>query len=98
MGLFNFRRKQTVKNKSAEEQFREKIREAFESSAEKAISNLSGDSFMDGLMVQAAIGSVRKSLLEQPELQVVGLMARDWSPELIIDEECNRVLNKYLVR
>lgn len=92
MGLFNF------KKKSAEEKFREKIREAFESSVKEVASQLSGNDFTDGLMVQAAIGSVRKALLDQPELQIVGLMANGWTPEQIIDEECNRVLNKYLVR
>lgn len=91
MGLFKFRRKLT-----AEEQFRQKIHEAFETSATKAISELSGDNFMDGLIVQAAIGSVRNSLLNQPELHLVSLIAKDWSPEQIIDEECKKVLNKYL--
>ena len=93
MGLFNFFRK-----KSAEEQFREKVRDAFEASVKNAIPKLTGDNFMDGLLVQAAIGSVRKSLLDQPELQIIGLAASDWTPEQVVDEECNRVLNKYLVR
>ena len=93
MGLFNFFRK-----KSAEEIFREKVRDAFEASVKKTIPQLSGDNFMDGLLIQAAIGAVRKSLLDQPELQVIGLAASNWTPEQVIDEECNRVLNKYLVR
>lgn len=92
MGLFNF------KKKSAEEQYREKIREVFESSVKEVVPQLSGNDLIDSLMIQAAIGSARETLLSS-ELQIIGLiMTNDLTPEQIIDEECNRVLNKYLVR
>lgn len=54
-----------------------------------------GDPMFDGMIVQAAIGTMRQSLLNVPELQILGL-TQSWSPEMIIDEECNRVLAKYL--
>lgn len=92
MGLFNF------KKKSPEEKFRRKIREAFESSVKEVVPQLTGNGFTDGLMVQAAIGSVRKALLDQPDLQIIGLMANNWTPEQIIDEECKYVMDKYLVK
>lgn len=90
MRLFNI-----FKKKSTEEMFREKIRNAFENSVRDTKKHLNGDMLFDGLMVQAAIGNMRKALLEAPEIQILGL-SQNWSPEKIIDEECQRVMSKYL--
>lgn len=90
MGLFSI-----FKKKSPEEVFRKKVRKAFESSVKDAKSQLMGDPMFDGMIVQAAIGTMRQSLLNVPELQILGL-TQSWSPEMIIDEECKRVLAKYL--
>ena len=90
MGLFNL-----FKKKSPEEVFRKKVRAAFEESVKDVRSQLTGESFFDGMLVYAAIGNMRKALLDVPELQFLGL-TQDWMPEEIIDEECNRVLSKYL--
>lgn len=49
----------------------------------------------DGMIIQASIGSMRKSLLEATELQLIGLL-QDWMLEEIIDEEFRRVMSKYL--
>lgn len=90
MRLFNI-----FKKKSTEEVFRKKVRNAFESSVQDTMKHLNGNMLFDGLMVQAAIGNMRKALLESPELQILGL-SQNWSPEEIIDEECRRVMSKYL--
>lgn len=89
-GLFNL-----FKKKSPREVFRKKVRDAFEESVKYVRSQLTGESFIDGMLVQASIGNMRKALLDAPELQILGL-TQDWIPEEIIDEECSRVLSKYL--
>lgn len=83
------------KKKKAEDVFRKKVSDAFEESVRITEKKLTGNPMFDGMMVQAAIGSTRKFLIESPELQVLGMMA-DWIPEQIIDEECKRVMQKYL--
>lgn len=90
MGLFSI-----FKKKSNEEVFRSKVRNAFEDSVRDTMKHLNGDKMFDGLMIQAAIGTMRKALLESPELQILGL-SQNWSPEEIIDDECRRVMSKYL--
>lgn len=83
------------KKKKAEDVFRKKVSDAFEESVRIAEKKLTGNPMFDGMIVQTAIGSTRKFLIESPELQVLGMMA-DWIPEQIIDEECKRVMQKYL--
>ena len=90
MSIFNLFRK-----KSTEEVFREKVRDAFEESVRDAKKHLNGNMLFDGMILQASIGTMRQSLLDSPELQILGL-SQNWSPEIIIDEECKRVMNKYL--
>lgn len=90
MGFFNI-----FKKKSPQEVFRKRVRDCFEESVKKIRSQLTGDPLFDGMRVHAAIACMRKALLEVPELQMLALM-QDWNPELIIDEECKRVLSKYL--
>lgn len=90
MGIFNI-----FKKKSTEEIFRSKVREAFENSVQNAMKHLNGDMLFDGMMIQVAIGSMRKALLESPELQIFGL-SQNWNPEEIIDEEFRRAMSKYL--
>lgn len=93
MGIFDIFRKKTP-----EQKFREKVRDAFEESVRDAKKQLMNNPMFDGLLIEAAIGNTRKALLEVPELQVLGLMANGWIPEEVIDQECNRCLNKYLKR
>ena len=83
------------KKKSTKDLFRLKVRNAFEESVKDVSKHLNGDLLFDGLMVQAAIGNVRKALLEAPEIHILGLY-QDWIPEEIIDEECGRAMDKYL--
>ena len=90
MELFDFSKK-----KKTEDAFREKIRDAFEESVRDVKKELVGEPMIDGLMVQAAIGVTRQSLLETSELQILGLMS-NLNLEEIIDEECKRVMQKYL--
>lgn len=91
MGLLNFFRKKTP-----EEVFRKKVRGAFEESVKDAKRHLMGNALIDGMLVQAAIGNTRQALLNAPELQMLGLMSTNWMPEDVIDQECKRVMKKYL--
>lgn len=75
--------------------FRSKVRDVFEESVKNAKKHLSGDMLFDGMIIQAAIGNARKALLAHPLLQPFGL-SQNWFPEEIIDEECRKVMNKYL--
>lgn len=68
----------------------------FEDAVRNAKRHLMGDSMMDGMIVQAAIGEYRKALLEDPGIQLIGLSANGWMPEMIIEEETKRILDKYL--
>lgn len=92
MGFLDFFKR----TKSAEEIFRMNIRDAFKQCVADTKPHMIGDKMMDGLLVQAAIGSTYQSLKNASEMQVVGLMAQGWMPETIIEEELQRVLKKYL--
>ena len=50
----------------------------------------------DGLMVEAAIANFYQAMKNSAEIQIIGLSAKDWIPEEILEEECNRALKKYL--
>lgn len=83
------------KKKSTQDVFRSKVRDVFEESVKNAKKQSSGNMLFDDMIIQAAIGNAREALLAQPELQLLGL-SQNWIPEAIIDEECKRVMNKYL--
>lgn len=82
--------------KSPKEQFREKVRKGFDDSVKEVIPRLMNNPLTDGLMVQAAIASFYDSMKKSAELQVIGLMAKDWMPEDVLEEECKRAMSKYL--
>lgn len=90
MGIFDLFRK-----KSPEEVFRNKVRGVFEETVRN--KKLTG-SMLDGMLLQAAIYSARDKLRLEYALLLLGGVSNidDWSPEAIIDQECNRVMNKYL--
>lgn len=90
MGLLDL-----FKKEKPEDVFRKKVRDAFEESVKDTKNQLMGEPMLDGMLIQAAIGTMRLSLLEAPELQALGLMS-NWNSEQIIDEECKRVVRKYL--
>lgn len=91
MGIFCIFRKRTLEDK-----FRRKVRKAFRTSVKDVKSQLTGNSLTDGLMVEAAVGNMRRALLSTPELLIIGIMQDSFVPEKIIDEECNRIMRKYL--
>lgn len=83
------------KKRTPDEEFRKKVREAFEESVRDVKGKLNGDPLFDGMMIKASIGCMRKALIDAPELNILGII-QDWDPMQIIDEECKRVLHKYL--
>lgn len=89
--MFNF-----LKKKRPEDVFRKRIRKDLEDSVKNVRPKLIGDPVMDGLLVQAAITSFAKAMKESPGTMIIGMGANGWIPEAIIDEELQRVLNKYL--
>lgn len=89
--MFNF-----FKKKTPEDVFRESVRKGFDKAVKDVIPTLMNDPMMDGLMVQAAIANFYQSMKNSSEIQVIGLTAKGWIPEKILEEECNHALKKYL--
>lgn len=90
MGIFDF-----FKKKKPEDVFRKKIRKAFDQSVKDCRHRCSGDSLMDGLLVQAAIGNLYNELKNSPGIQAIAMIS-DFVPEITIDEELQRALKHYL--
>lgn len=83
MGLFDF-------FKSDEEKVRSKIRKGFDGCVRTAVKSAgTNDSFMLGIMVQAAIADFYKSMKDHPALWLLcsklGLVY-----DTILEEECRR--------
>lgn len=91
MGLFGL-------FKSKEEKFRSHVRACFDESVKNVIKE-KGDavknSLFGGMMIQAAIGSVYQTMINDPKLHLFALNS-DFNPQKIVEEECNRALSKYL--
>lgn len=90
MGFLDFFRK-----KDDQTIFRRKVRSGFKRSVKEAKKHLTGNSMIDGMLIKQAIANYRIAILNAPTLQMIGLFAKDWMPETIIDEETQRVLKKY---
>lgn len=89
MGLFDF-------FKSDEDKVRSKIRKGFDGCVRTAVNSAgTNDSFMLGIMVQAAIADFYKSMKDNPTLWLLcNKLGLDYNT--ILEEECRRALNKYL--
>ena len=89
MGLFDF-------FKSDEEKVRSKIRKGFDGCVRTAVKSAgTNDSFMLGIMVQAAIADFYKSMKDHPAIWMLcNKLGVDY--DTILEEECRRALNKYL--
>ncbi len=91
MGLFGL-------FKSKEEKFRTLVRDCFDESVKNVIKehrDTIKNPLFGGMMVQAAIGSVYQSLKNDPKLSLFANMS-NFNPYEIIEEECQRALEKYL--
>lgn len=89
--MFNF-----FKKKKPEDVFRKRVRDGFDESVKNVKHRLIGDPMMDGMLVQSAIANFAKAMKESPEIMIIGLGAKGWMPEIIIDEELQRALKKYI--
>ena len=89
MGLFDF-------FKSDEDKVRSKILIGFDGCVRTAVNSAgTNDSFMLGIMVQAAIADFYKSMKDIPALWLLcNKLGLDYNT--ILDEECKRALKKYL--
>lgn len=47
------------------------------------------------MMIQAAIGSVYRTMINDPKLHLFALKS-NFDPIKIVEEECNKALSKYL--
>lgn len=91
MGLFGL-------FKSKKEKFRTHVRACFDESVKDVIiehGDTINDPMIGGMMVQAAIGSIYQTLKNDPKLSIFANMS-NFNPYEIIEEECQRALNKYL--
>ena len=84
------------KKKKPEDAFRDSVRKGFDDSVKEVIPSLMNNPMTDGLMVEAAIANFYQAMKNSAEIQIIGLSAKDWIPEEILEEECNRALKKYL--
>ena len=75
---------------------RSKIRNGFDGCVRTAVKSAgTNDSFMLGIMVQAAIADFYKSMKDHPALWMLcNKLGVDY--DTILEEECRRALNKYL--
>lgn len=91
MGLFGL-------FKSKEEKFRSHVRACFDESVNDVIKK-NGDTVKNplfgGMMIQAAIGSVYQTMINDPKLHLFAIKS-NFDPIKIVEEECNRALSKYL--
>ena len=91
MGLFGL-------FKSKEEKFRSHVRACFDESVKDVLKN-KGDAVKDplfgGMMIQTAIGSVYQTMINDHKLHLFALKS-NFDPIKIVEEECQRALNKYL--
>lgn len=89
--MFNLFRK-----KSPEEKFRAKVRKGFDNTVSNTKSMLLNDPFADGLLIQNAISTYYQSMKNSPEIMMIGMIADNWTPEDVLEQECNRAHKKYL--
>lgn len=76
---------------------RKQLRDAFEENVTFALQNGLNDPLLDGLVIEAAIGELYKSLKDEPTLKgICSLYGIDY--DAILEEECQFAHDKYLVR
>lgn len=89
--MFNFEKKTSV-----ESTLRKKIASSFDTSVRDAIKDLgSNDPLLGGLMVEVAIGNLYQALKNSNEMEALcSINGLDY--QSILEDECNKALQKYL--
>jgi len=84
------------KKTSVESTLRKKIASSFDTSVRDAIKDLgSNDPLFRGLMVKAAIGNLYQALKNSNEMEALcSINGLDY--QSILEDECNKALQKYL--
>lgn len=98
MRLFDF-----LKNDSTEMKIRRKLASAFDDAVNDVVTSSESKGLIDnpmfgGLLVQGAIGNLYQSLKNGDEASMLSLMCsrEGLDYHTILDEECNKALDKYL--
>ena len=96
MALFKQSKKQQVGN--VEQQLREKINKSFEDEIDHLINkdkSMMQDPLFGPLLLQSGITNLSKELKKSSELDVICSL-NGINYQKLVDEECNKILNKYL--
>lgn len=86
------------KKKSPEERLRETIRKEFHKVARENLKQCKRDPLFGPLMFQAAICDRYQEMKGEPELETMYKCYYGIDYQSILSEECNNVLDKYLIR
>ena len=78
-----------------EKTLRQKLNEEFESCVNEAKGQSTGQVIFDDLIIKAYVGTLYQSLKEQHPFALMYEMLGVNYDE-ILDEECNKILNKYI--
>lgn len=89
--MFNF-----FKKKTPDEVFRKSVRKGFKKAVKDVLPSLTNSPLFDGLRVESAIFCFFESMKNSPEILLMNIRAKGWSPEKILKEEYKYALKKYL--
>jgi len=78
-----------------EKTLRQKLNEEFENCVKEAKEQSTGQAIFDDLIIKAYVGNLYQSLKEQHSFALMYEMLGVNYDE-ILEEECNKVLNKYI--